>query len=422
MSLDWKCSLGWSISAKLVKGTGLILSSLYFSIAAHAGSITPQVFVPDDVIVSDPNGFLRDMEFDPQSGLLSWQNSLTTSLWVATVNPLTGAFTPINGQGTRIDTNLLPLSTTQNGPEWIWGLPSAQIIYSVQTSQDPVQSAIKRAYRTIQGTWVSEVVPNSTGYYGPVGSKNPTDIYGQFNYRNAIDSRWAILNIINPFTPTVSYVNGGATGTSGRWTLGLTNYGFTSQFPNNGYSQVVYFDPVSNSATQLTFDNSDKDDIFMWSAPEYNGDLLLMALVDNTKIQIWRNIGNKDPLKGSFTLLTTIQPPNTRPYMDSPEPFVYKGHSYVFYLRSDNPPLAAKGNADLFFSSVTPDGNGAPTLTRQVSDPAPALRSDPEYFSYNPKNLLYPNGDFPLFLYYSEIKKTGEDVTGIIIHRCLTGL
>ncbi len=420
MSLfSFKCAKYFFFSPKYWLLLGIVLNLILIPVDAED-------FIPNDIPASDTNGFMKDMEFDIQGGHLAWQDDRSTILWVADVDPNTGVFIPSNGMGVLVDQGLLPASITKNGPEWVWGLPEAQIVYSKQTSAQPLKSVVNRAYLNGQGTWVTGTLPSTNSFYSPTGSKNSTDTNGQVISRNDLNSKLLVLNNFNISGTTIrptylkSLINPLpiSPADSARWVIGAITNGIVYSVLVNGYQQIFYLDINTGLPTQLTFDATNKASTFMWSAPEYNGDLLLMAIVDDTKIQIWRSSSTtKNPTQGSFDPLTTIQPPNTRPYMDSPEPFVYKGQSYIFYLRADNISSGAKGYADLFFSNVTPDSSSNPTLTRQVSSSVPAVRSDPEYYTYNPKNLLNPDGEFPVFLYYTEIVQSSK-----IIHRCTTGL
>ncbi len=171
-----------------------LIAIITLSIIGYVAPVYADDFIPDDISVSDTTNFMKDMEFDIQGGHLAWQDDRSGTLWVADVDPNTGAFNPINGMGTMVDLGLLPMSLTKNGPEWILGLPKAQVVYSKQLTAEPVTSVVKRAYLNRQGIWVTEDLPDTNSFYDPIGSKNPTDINGQVASHSALSTIWSVLN------------------------------------------------------------------------------------------------------------------------------------------------------------------------------------------------------------------------------------
>lgn len=295
-----------------------------------------------------------------------------------------------------------------------------------------MQFVTKRAYQTTAGQWVTQSLSGTKGCVGSLGSKNPQDLTGQFDCTfvgGAGGAQWAILNSFNNYLRGgLLYLGFGSNSSARRWSIGALHYGFTYPLTVNGVDQAFYYDTITNTSTQLTFDDGDKSKVFMWSAPEYNGDLVLQTVINfngrsgkPVSARIYRSVGSQDPSTGVFTLLTTILPTSDRPYINSPEPFTYKNKSYVFYLLSATP-TGGQAISDLYFASIVPDATGSPSFTRQVSDlNVAAIRSDPEYFTYNPNNLLNPDGSYPLYLYYVGADTTQQGITGQI-HRCETGL
>ncbi len=408
----------------------IVLTGLLAVIPFDGLALQAQPFIPNDVALTNPKISVQDIEFDIQGARLTWQDRVG-NLWIADVNPQSGVITPPTGQGQRLDKGLAPLQQTNNGPEWAWGQPSAQIVYTKLINNE---FYVARAFQAsgITGSWTTQVLPNTATYFSPIGSKNPQDVTPQIlSYSRSLSPiAWNITNNLLTTPGGVlnnPYLSQGITSIQGlkggRWEIGNgieTDFGFAFQIPVNGYDQIAHYDTLTKTVNQISFDSTQKANAFIWEAPEYNNDLVVFATVNDTTIQVWRNVNNA----GLWQLITTINPPNARPFVNSPEPFVYKGKSYIFYLRAENTGTSnIKGPSDLWFSSIIPDSLGDSSLDRQVSI-GTLTRSDPEYFSYDPQSLTNPDGKYPLYLYYAEL---AQGLAGVIdgtriIHRCDTGL
>src|SRR6056297_2204753 len=86
-------------------------------------------FVPDDVIVSDPDSDLPDPEFDVIDNHMVWQD-LLGDLWLARLDPTTGDVMPMDGRGLLLDTDLRAIDKTANGPEWASGDGRSFVAYT----------------------------------------------------------------------------------------------------------------------------------------------------------------------------------------------------------------------------------------------------------------------------------------------------
>ena len=133
------------------------LLSILLSLGFVGGVQAEGEFVPDDQIISDPSVSLVDLEVDQLNHRIAWQ-SLRNELWVADLDMDTGAITPTNGKGTLIDTNVAPLTSTLNGPEWAFGANGSMIVY---TDQSVFGYNIAAARQKWTGEWIGGGLKNS---------------------------------------------------------------------------------------------------------------------------------------------------------------------------------------------------------------------------------------------------------------------
>ncbi|HEY9726875.1 MAG TPA: hypothetical protein V6D50_10550 [Chroococcales cyanobacterium] len=348
-------------------------------------------FVVNDQVVSDPDGSLIDQEFSPVGFLITWQDN-DNQLWIANVDRISGDFIPRSGKGKLVDTGLAPLQLTRNGPEWAYSKEGWQIVYTKLVNNRPVLS---RAQWTGSG-WETNRLYNGRDRAAPNGSKNPRDNAPCIIYRkikgNILQVAWRESD-----KPASELVLSNAVPLPlGRWVAG--EKAIVTAIDVGGKLQCAKYDIDTGRMTQLTFDAGQKTDVFMWRAPEFNNEKVFFCLSDRTSLQIYRKI------QGTWTKINTIQSPSpTQPYLSSPEPFVYKGKSYIALMTKDSL-NSLGGTADIWIVSIDPNV----PFYRQVSASTPMNRKDPESF-------ITSKG---AFVYYTELTSSNR----AIVHRCDTGL
>jgi hypothetical protein len=67
---------------------------------------------------------------------LAWTDG-KLNLWVANVDPATGAFVPANGRGVKVDTDTALVTTYGNGPEWAFSALGSQLVYTKYLPDQP---------------------------------------------------------------------------------------------------------------------------------------------------------------------------------------------------------------------------------------------------------------------------------------------
>jgi len=364
---------------------------LSLALATLTAPLFAQTFTPNDQVVSDPTSDLFDMEFDRPGFNLAWQDN-ANNLWVAKVDENTGAFVPPNGRGQRVDTGLVPIAVSGNGPEWAFSAAGSLLVYSKLVNN----TAFLGLGRFNGRSWRPGLMPGTQGGRNPFGSIDYTDAAPRVRYNSKpIGAPGASVvtwrEIANPDTITVSP---NSTAAQGRWVAGPGQRALSLTIKSNGIDQGAFWDIDTNLITQTTFDPGQKDDPFTFNAPEFNNEQVFIIGVDKSAIGVYRN------LSGVWTQVNLLKAPTTQKLSLSAEPFVYNGKSYVFWVASD----ASNGPSDVWIGAIDP----ANPLLRKVSGTTAIVRQDPEY-------MITRTG---VFVYYTEKASGGLNV----IHRCDTGL
>lgn len=350
-------------------------------------------FIVDEVIVSNPEIPLPDPEFDQRNYQVTWQD-LQENLWVAPVDSQTGNF--ILEQAIQLDSDLAPISSYRertgsgNGPEWIYDGEDSQILYTKfvdHNHNDKINLNEWYVGRSqfINNNWQSSLLPQMPSFpqgnngLTPIGSLDENDPNPRVLYllptRKGANSilAWRDLN----------QDNGGIISeqadTMGRW---VNNESSEVVYPEvtDGISQVFLYDISTDTKTQLTFNSQFKDSPFMWKAPEFNDELILMT-VERTG-QHLTTIGIYRQIEGQWIQINTIRPPSDLTDIRSAEPFVFENNSYISFVMENE-----KGeSSEVWISGVNPNEE----FYRQVSDPnVTMVRNDPESFVTDNGVIIY---------------------------------
>jgi hypothetical protein len=357
-------------------------------------------FVVDDQVISDPAVSLIDPEVDQVGNRIAWQN-LLGELWVADLDPVTGDLTPTNGKGELVDIDLVPLQVTLNGPEWAYGMNDTRIVYTKSLATGfNLASAQKDQF----GVWQTQSLANSFLSLTPLGTPSsntsaPRTSYFSYDTGSG-DLFLGWRDIDDPTTEGFLFDSSVA---SGRWVEDQPLIVTTINL--GGFKQVVTYDTSSDVLSQLTFEPSHKFLPYMWMGPEF-GEILMMTMLDTEAVGIYRQ-----DVSG-WNLIHTISLPTSKPFVHSPEPFVYGGKSYILLVAADQ-----LGSGGSFFG--TPVGpteiwiagiDAAQPFFRRIDDPLyEANRLDPE---------IYVIADDAVALYSEKDASTGH----YLLKRAKTGL
>jgi hypothetical protein len=161
----------------------------------------------------------------------------------------------------------------------------------------------------------------------------------------------------------------------------------------NVYQQVFLYSTDDQTLQQLTFDPTNKNLAFMWQAPEYNNSYAFLTVPgDSTEVDIYAYLPNTNG-SSSWQIIKRIQGTPDYPYIDSPEPFVYQGESWIFFsVLSEPRQPGAYAPSQIAISGVEPGVSSLRVLTADVA-PVIHTRRDPEYY-------ITANGPY---IYYNRV-------------------
>ncbi|MEM7038134.1 MAG: hypothetical protein AAF570_14210, partial [Bacteroidota bacterium] len=345
----------------------LLITSLTLSLPDF---LSAQTFQIADSLVSDPDVLLMDPEFDPYNSRMCWQ-SFENELWTCDIDPVTGKLTRLDGREQLIDTNIVPMPFTWNGPEWMFSQGGSRIVYHQKFGS---QKFVSQAFEYAENQWALTPYLDKQPRQTPRASKNPAD----------------------PF-PIVHYVGDGG----GIWWRGPQhNYeerqipgvrdghiaedslvmSLIIDFPHPQPDQIGIFNFDTETIAQVTWGGDHKSRPYMWIAPE-NDELVMFAREDTALVIYQQN-------DTGWVVTRRITSPSGDPakrFIASPEPFTFDGVSYVCFMASSTPLEIDGVVAEIWIARLL---DGDPVF-RMVSDSAPRARTDPEPYVLDDKVWVY---------------------------------
>ncbi|HJK96419.1 MAG TPA: calcium-binding EGF-like domain-containing protein [Polyangiaceae bacterium LLY-WYZ-14_1] len=338
--------------------------------------------------------------FDPEvlssPPLMTFTDQART-VWLAELDPVTGDLVSADGRDLAIDVGHAPLGATNNGPEFGVDENGWSIVYS-----KAVGGRIHTHQAFVEGADVTtSAVTSGTPILGAVASKAPEAssvhvlaVRGAWNDGEAV---WLDLARPDHQVPWASAVED----TDGRWIDGaLLAVHMVRDPPHDG--QLALFDPRTETSTPITDDDTAKERPFGWFAPEAEGAIRVLAIVDGgTAIGVYEQRAD-----GPWPQVLRVSLPagsgGTR--FSSPEPFVVNGRSFAS-VSVVNDSTTPRDSQTWIVDLADPEGPG--TVRCDDGGPQPVLRADPEVLI----------GEEQVFLYWYRF--TGGPVT---LHRCASGL
>jgi hypothetical protein len=442
----------WPAGITLDTSTGAISTTA----AVAAGSYTLQYQVCDkltppncntgtlNVLVTQPFAevlasqyAVGDIEFDwARDGLycatcnfgmtnsqVNWTDR-NNNLWVSGIDHTTGAWVPLSGQETLVDTAAPTAFFWQdwgNGPEWAFSTPVAgqnpisQLVYTGFAANQPATweyAGAAMATLTAAATWSTSFLPRD--YYPllfntnlPLASQCPSDpvAFAVFEnlatptamYTEAVSATasgptatpfgYFANGIGERFVPCANDTNNPTEGT--RW---LTFQGDVT-IGTNTLQQVFWYDMDTQQVQQLTFDPTTKQRAVLFKAPDFpdaagNAQYTLMTLAADMEVQIYVQNGSYPNGAPMMQLVNTIYSPDpVEPNMFDPKVFVHcsvahpQCQSYVVMGLSEQPNSQQTENEPngLGVASISPTSPMFEILASAESLP-PTQRLDPKFF------------------------------------------
>ena len=364
---------------------------------ALSSAQTATKFVPEEVEVCSSKARVWDPEFDFATQQMAYFDG-KDGLRVAAVRA-DGSFDPPDCAGrlvTRSVTISLPDLPFKAGPEWGLGTRGRELYI---TKLD----GLGRPYMArvwFDGGWREAALPESTdrglALVSADADTEPRIVYMYTPSQGFYALAWreATRPETERFLPGL--VDPG-TGGAPRWVPGMR--AVTMALPDaRGTFQAVRYDIDTDRPVFLTSDSGHKDEVWLWPAPEFDGSLGLMTVVNGCCLRFYRQVS------GDWRLYREVKASDfsRRPAIFSPEIHVHEGRSYVAMV------LAAKrtGKSEVWMLGVDPKG----LQPVKLSDPAQKglARSEPEW-------MVTPQG---VFVYVSVSTKGSR----FALHRLQTPL
>lgn len=360
-------------------------------------------FAPVDILASSATAKLGDVEFDAINRRMSWQTVDDHSLWVCTIDPVTGVLSVPDGKQTLVDASIAPLTTTYNSAEWAFSKSGSSLVYSKIVGG---KFYVAVATET-NNTWSSNTLTASPNRFIARATKNSNDAYAAVQYVTYPGSGITLYKTFDKLNTELSIANF----SDPHWAE--DEQLLTGILPNN---QVGLFDPLKPmSPTPLTFDTGvNYSRPYMWRAPEYNNARMFFAKANGTEIRVFKE---STPSSNEYTVFQTFKSPSATAsfkYFASPEPFIYKGRSYISFMASASALETSGQPAEIWFARVS----DTTPIFRRVSDKSVRVRTDPETYAT----------ERGLYIYYTEVNDAAkpdnklDSSTILTLRHCETGL
>jgi pimeloyl-ACP methyl ester carboxylesterase len=322
-------------------------------------------------------------------------------VWIGNVSPDTGLFTTSTGQEQQLGTGSLFGSQMVNGPEWGLDSGGSAVFFTGADSNGIGQ--IFRASPPFDAPVLTQLTSTTEGYVHAIAnatwnaSRNTTLLMGFRGKQLGTSMAWqpgtvtpfwmdeAVPNVIHalPF-PNLLH----------RWIPGTFQSCFASPVTTGQFSagQIYLFDADTETFRTVSNDAGSKVSPWGFYAPEFGGEMLIMAVVETNALAIYRDLSGGT---AAWTRIATLTLPAGTVFtrLTSAEPVIGSrgvGGASLFTVEAQTP---SNDDSSIWLLGLTLDAT--PNFARRVDDGAvtgaKALRRDPETFF----------GDDELLVYYS---------------------
>jgi hypothetical protein len=181
--------------------------------------------------------------------------------------------------------------------------------------------------------------------------------------------------------------------------------------------EIAMFDVATGNASVLTDDGGSKDEVWGFFAPEYGGEVLYAAQLDNKEVAIYRDLKDRG---GLLTKIATLKLPEKCPhqFMRSMEPLVSQrgagGVSYFTVLAAPTPKTYARTDTSIWLLGLGKDPQQR--IVCRVDDGGVTGKKD---YRYEPETSSGPG---EIFVYYTVDKLEPGRPAIHGLHRCRTGI
>lgn len=365
----------------------LLRPALALGMALAAGLAAPaaRAQANESVVVERPE--LIDPEISQPRAMITWVDK-AGGLWLAGIDRDTGMLVPKGGKGVLLDADAMKTSDfdiVSNGPEWVSTQAGDQVVYTKFLAGKPHQLRNARlawAWQSASGAWSNGYIDAKRPRNTPYASHDAQDPLPRISYVDAAGNHYW-RNLFDPSSETRITAYPPSLYFSLRFVDGARAATFAA--PVDGVSQVFLYWLDQDRAEQITFDDGQKDlhsRPWIWQAPEFGGAYVLATVVDDTELRLYVLPPGGSP--GAWTVTGSIRTPEGG-VINSPEPFVHNGKSYVLFTASKPP---ATYPSTIFLAGID---EAAPTPLQLTPDVPLRIRTDPEVFVANDGPYIYYN-------------------------------
>lgn len=391
---------------------------LAFLVSAVSALVTnpATAFVVDDIVVCAPTGGapeVIDPEFDETGMYMVYLTSTSAGADMNIVQLLadgTNSAGTLNCGVPRTDTadlfdfgGGLPGFFFANGPEFARSANGLEIFYTKVTSGVP---SLMKAWLS-GGSWATLALSSGTKRGAVVTSHEPTDPQARLFYVQdtsttttpQYEADWREANAATdapvPNGLSTFSVAGGAprwvqaTGAAGR-ALSLTVS--SAGAGNCGRQAAQYFidtgaiDQITACRTVVppaSVPPGARDETWVWSAPEFGGDLAAITVTNGNCLEVYRKTGGAWGKIQSFLADATVAGITTDCDMTtssykfySPEIKVVNGHSYIAVQRSGT----ILGTGHIWVLAADPASTYGTARAQNINAAGPLVRTEPEWY------------------------------------------
>ena len=413
------------MSARVYWINPIILVFLLFFLSlfgeGSSSRLLAATFVQESNVETERLGTAGTSYVDPEilqsENLMVFQSA--GDVWLTELSPETGGFVQPDGQEILVDQEIASLTLSKNGPEFGISEDGWSIYYNKLLGSD-VQ--IFRADVTGQEVTSEPLTFGSIDRINQLASQNPqaTAVHlvygrGEFTAGPASGPGASASGVV----PTVSWLSDNSPSqefqltplvqnvAGFRWAAGTSILTTTVGLMGEEFGQILMVDAETGLSEVITNDEGVKFDPYGWRAPEFNGELLVLAALNNSCIGIYRDTGEE-----FWERIVTIEtPPDSElSFIQSSEPFVAAGRSFISTTvkRENAPVFSGVTESEIWIYGIEADiesrfylrcDNGEPNLVRHEAE-----------------TFL---GNEEVFLYYNKI----NPVSGLIeLYLCRTGI
>jgi hypothetical protein len=285
-----------------------------------------------------------------------------------------------------------------NTPRYTYGSDQAAIVYTKLSGTD---FQLATALETAPDTWQITLLTDGLDRWRTEGTPEETTGPAMIAYNRETAGGDVVVSwreLADPASERTANV----IAQGGRF-LGAEPALLVLNHDENHIVQVFLVPFDTGQPEQITFGDRDKENAFIWWAPEYQ-EYIFTVMVEFSELAFYRRID------GVWTNFYQFAMPNGKPFLSSPEGFAYNGRSFVSIVSCDE--LGAggfqgqpNGPSEIWVTGIDPEN----PFFRRIDDPSYlARRSEPEPYMLDSEPAVY----------YTETPEGGS----ILVKRAMTGL